>query len=116
MDAEGIVLPGGMDITNLNDFPWYGLVITLNEKYSNQLLLDKGNWPFFRSDSVVEPGEVQKIIFEGNFVASDDDYLDPTDIWWENVPYSIIVEHIRLEAKSSLDGRYDLVATLTTSN
>ena len=116
MEAEGQISSGGADITNLNDFPWYGLVITLNKKYSNRLLMDKGNWPFLRHDSVVMPGEVKAIFFEGNFVDSDDDYLDPDDIWWEGIPYTITVEHLRLEAKSKIDGPYDLVVTLTTNN
>ena len=116
MEAEATVLPGGADITNLNDFPWYGLMITLNEKYSNRLLMDKGNWPYFRHDSVVMPSEVEKIVFESNFVDSDDNYLDSDDTWWENIPYTITVENIRLEAKSKIDGPYDLMVTLTTSD
>ena len=116
MAAEATVLPGGADITNLNDFPWYGLVITLNERYSNRLLMDQGNWPYFRHDSVVTPVEVDKIIFESNFVDSGDDYLGPNDTWWKNIPYTITVENIRLEAKSKVDGPYDLMATLATGN
>ena len=116
MHAEGKIGAGGAAITNLNDFPWYGLVVTINEKYSNRLLMDKGNWPFLRYDSVVMPGEVERIVFEGNFVHSDDDYLDPDDTWWENIPYTIAVEKIRLEAKSKINGSYDLIVTLTTKN
>ena len=116
MAAEATVLPGGADITNSNDFPWYGLVITLNEKYSNRLLMDKGNWSYFRHDSVLMPGEVRKIAFESNFVHSEDDYLDPGDTWWQNIPYTITVENIRLEAKSKIDGPYDLATTLSSGN
>lgn len=104
--------PGAVDVTNLNDFPWYGLIITINEKYSNELLLDKGNWPYFSHDSVLKPGDVRKGVgFEGNFVYSEDDYLDPTDVWWEGIPYSITVERIELRAKSELNGPYDLRVT-----
>ena len=116
MAAEVSVLPGGADITNSNDFPWYGLVITLNEKYSNRLLMDKGNWPYFRHDSILMPGEVRKMAFDGNFVHSEDDYLDPDDTWWQGIPYTITVENIRLEAKSKIDGPYDLATTLFGGN
>ena len=108
MEAEATIFPGGADITNLNDFPWYGLTLTLNDNYSNRLLLDKGNWPFLRHDSVVLQGDVEVVIFEGNFVKSDDEFLDHDDTWWKNIPYTITVEKIRLEAKSEVDGSYDL--------
>ena len=112
MEADLTVYPGAVDVTNLNDFPWYGLIITINEKYSNELLLDKGNWPYFSHDSVLKPGDVRKGVgFEGNFVYSEDDYLDPTDVWWEGIPYSITVERIELRAKSELNGPYDLRVT-----
>ena len=112
MEANLVVYPGAVDITNVNDFPWYGLIVTLNEKYSNRLLMDKGNWPYFRSDRVLMPGEVwQGLGLEGNFVHSEDNYLDPTDTWWEGILNSITVERIQLDAKSRVDGPYDLRAT-----
>ncbi len=88
----------------------------MNVAQCNRFLMDTGNWPYFQHDSVGMPGEVGKIVFEGNFVDSDDGYLDPDDTWREHIPYTITLEDIRLEAKSRIDGPYDLMVTLTTSN
>ena len=111
MEAEVGTQPGAIHITNKNDFPWYGLIITLNEKYSNRLLMDRGNWPYFLSTRVHNPGETKTIPFGGNFVYSEDRYLDDTDVWWTGIAYTNVVDRIQLDAKSQVDGDYDLRAT-----
>ena len=107
MRAEATFFPADAEVTNLNDFPWYGLVITLNEEYSNRLLMDRRNWPFWRSDRAVIPGEVRYIYFRGNFVYSADERLDSSDTFWE-IRYTTPVDVLHLEAKSRIDGPYDL--------
>lgn len=111
MDAEVSTQLGAVNITNVNEFPWYGLIITLNGKYSNRLLMDRGNWPYYRSDRAVMPNEERSIPLGNNFVYSEDKYLDSTDAFFETIPFTDTVELIRLEAKSKVDGPYDLRVT-----
>ena len=106
MEATVIAFPGGLDVTNLNDFPWYGLVITVNETYSNRYYMGDPDRPYMRPDSVVQPNEVESIVFQGNFITED-------GMEWENIPFVITAEEIRLEAKTEVNGAYNLVASYT---
>ena len=60
MEATVKVYPGGLNLTNLNNFPWYGLVITLDDRYSTRYLFGDPDRPYLRHDKVVPPGEGQR--------------------------------------------------------
>ena len=106
MEAEGVIYAGGAEITNLNDFPWYGLTITLDKRYSNRYFFGDPNRPYLRRDSIVEPGAVETWSFSYDFVDVDGKR-------WEGIPFTRTVNRIDLEAKSQVDGPYDLSTTLT---
>lgn len=110
MSAEVRTRRGSIEITNKNDFHWYGLIITLNERYSNRILMDRDNWPYFDSDRVHRSGETRSLPYEDNFVHSENEYLDDEDVWWDDIEYTG-VDRIQLDAKSSKDGGYDLRST-----
>ena len=103
MEAAVKVYPGGLEWTNLNDFPWYGLVITLDDRYSNRYLFGDPDRPYLRHDKAVGPDEVQTMDF--------DNFIDADGIRWQIVPYQVTVKRVRLEAKSRVNGPYDLSAT-----
>ena len=106
MNATSTVYAEGAHLLNRNDFPWYGLVVTLNDRYSNRHLFGDPDRPHLRSDSVVEPGEFRTVTFA-------DDFIDAQGVWWETVPNRLTVKRIKLEAKSRIDGSYDLSTTLS---
>ena len=99
---------GSANVTNLNDFPWYGLVTTIDDRYTNRHFLDNPDRPYLRSTSVVEPGETDLVPFGS-------DFFDDEGNQWRIVLNQITVEKIKLEAKSQPNGQYDLMAEFTGS-
>lgn len=99
------IWPGGMSIHNENDFPWYGMVVTIEGKYSTKHHLDDPNWGFISPDSVLLPGESQRIDITA-FVDSDsNEYEGPRytgKLGLQNV------KRITVEAKTEVDGRYNM--------
>ena len=109
MEASVEVSPVSATVVNLNDFPWYGLVMTIDDRYTNRSFLDNPDRPYLRHDSMVGPGETENVGF-GN------DFFDEDGNQWKAVPYRITVKKIKLEAKFPVDGPYDLMKTMSLSS
>ena len=95
MEANVEFYVAGADVTNINDFPWYELRATLDEKYTNR-----------EHESLVKAGEIVEVIFTY-------DFYDKDGRKWRAVPFTQTVKRITLEAKSDVDGPYDLAVTVT---
>ena len=107
MTATVGVLPNGLNITNTDDFPWYGLIITIDDKYSTRYHFGDPGRNYLREDSILESGETESMPIEDNFITKDGKN-------WHAIPYQITVKKITLEAKSQINGPYDLKATFFT--
>ena len=106
MEASVVVTAGSAEVTNLNDFPWYGLVTTINDRYTNRQFLGNPDRPYLRHDSAVEPGETDLVPF-------GHDFFDDDGNQWRIVPFRITAERVMLEAKSQVNGPYDLTTVMT---
>ena len=109
MNASVHVLPGAIRMINNNDFPWYGLIITLDDRYSTRYYFGDPQRPYLRPNSIVEPGELKSTPLLGNFI-------DKNKNEYESTPYTITVGKVKLEAKTTVDGPYDLKFTISTKN
>ena len=116
MDARVNLLPGAIQIINENDFSWYGLRTTIytNEGvYSDRHLFGDNNWPWLRPDRERKPNE------EISFLTHPDYTSLQTE---DGKPYSgnsleggtlyHTIQSITLEAKTQVDGSYDLAFSI----
>ena len=108
MSAAVHVLPGGVSVINNNAFPWYGLIITVNDQYSTRYHFGDPNYSFLRPDSIVEPGELISMDV-GNFVDKDGKEF-------EAILYTVTVRRVKLEAKTKIDGSYNLELEIATAD
>ena len=97
MNASVHVLLNAIEVINNDDFPWYGLIITVN-KYSTRYYFNHPNWPFLSDDSILEPNELTSPTLSGSYSNKDG------NTW----AFESSVKKIKLEAKSQVDGPYDL--------
>ena len=109
MKAAVHVLPGAVQVTNNNDFPWYGLIITVNGRYSTRYYFGDPGRTYLRADSIEEPGEFTSMGLEDNFIDRNGNEI-------ERIPYTITVRQVELEAKTRVDGPYDLKFSIATKN
>ena len=115
MDAAIHLFPGVIDVTNKNDFPWYGLITTLNThdgRYSTRYNFGDANWHWLRPDNVQEPGEMDSPSLVGDtaFMDRDGNVFDGNRR--EEGRYTTNIREVSLEAKSIVDGPYDLAFTI----
>ena len=106
MSASVHVLPGGVIIINDNDFRWYGLIVTIDDLYSTRYRLGDPNYPFVRPDRITEPGE--------EYASLLSTHIDKNGKEFEGIVYTITVKKVKLEAKSQVDGPYDLNFEIST--
>ena len=108
MAAHVHVQAGAVNVINNNDFPWYGLITTVNDDYSTRYRFGDFNYPWIRSDSILEPGE--------RYGPSITAFIDKHGNEFEGVIYTITVKKVELEAKSQPDGPYDLSFKISTTD
>ena len=107
MTATVKIMPGAIVVINEDPFPWYGLIITVEDRYSTKYRFDDPNWGFLAEDSVLEPNEEVGPPINA--------FIDSSGNEYEGRLYTIIAAGITLEAKTSVDGQYDLRATFEFS-
>ena len=106
MSASVHVQAGGVTTINDNDFRWYGLIITIDDRYSTRYRFGDPDYFFLRPDRITEPGE------EDSFSLSL--YIDKNGKEFEGIVNTITVKNVKLEAKSQVDGPYDLNFEIST--
>ena len=106
MSASVLVQPGGVTIINDNDFRWYGLFITIDDRYSTRYRLGDPEYSFISTDRITEPGEERP--------SSLSTYIDKNGKEFEGIFHTITVKKVKLEAKSQVDGPYDLNFEIST--
>ena len=106
MSASVHVLPGTVTTINDNDFRWYGLIVTIDDRYSTRYRFGDPDYHFLRPDRITEPGE------EDHFSLSL--YIDKNGKEFEGIVNTITVKKVKLEAKSQVDGPYDLNFEIST--
>ena len=97
---------GAIVVLNNDAFPWYGIIVTVDDEYSTSYHFGDPNYPFLRPSSVVEPGELYSMDFS-NLISSGRETI-PTE------PFVIPVINIKLKATTVIDGPYDLTYEITT--
>ena len=102
MTATVKIMPGGINVYNEDTFPWYGLIINLEDGYSTKYRFNDSDWPGLRADSIVLPN--------GEWSGSITAFIDRNGTKWEGELYTVIATDVTLEAKSEIDGPYDLKA------
>ena len=102
MTATVKIMPGAIIVYNEDSFPWYGLIINLEDGYSTKYRFNDSDWPGLRADSIVLPNEE----WDGSITA----FIDKNGTEWEGKPYTVVATDVTLEAKSEVDGPYDLKA------
>ena len=102
MTATVKIMPGGVTVINEDDFSWYGLIITLHRDYSTKYRFDDPNWGFLTEDSVLEPDE--------EIGPALNAFIDKDGNEYEGQLYTILATRVTLEAKTRVDGPYDLKA------
>ena len=103
MNASVHVLPGAIRMINNNDFPWYGLIITLDDRYSTRYYFGDPQRPYLRPNSIVEPGERKSMPLADNFI-------DKNKNEFERPLHTM--SKVKLEAKTAVDSSYDLKFTI----
>ena len=96
------VLPGAVDVINENTFPWHGLIVTANRRYSTRHRFGDFNWGFLSKDSVLAPNEL--------IGPPTDAFIDSDGNGVGGKPYTIVIQRVELEARTRADGPYDLKA------
>ena len=103
MTATVQIMPGAVNVINEDTFPWYGLTITLDDRYSTKYRFGDWNWGWLREDSILEPNEEIGPPIHA--------FIDKNGNEYEGELYTIIATDVTLEAKTRVDGPYDLKAT-----
>ena len=106
MSASVHVQAGAVTTINDNDFRWYGLIVTIDDRYSTRYRFGDPDYHFLRPDIITEPGE------EDHFPLSL--YIDKNGKEFEGIVNTITVKKVKLEAKSQVDGPYDLNFEIST--
>ena len=107
MNAHVNVLPGGVQIFNNDPFPWYGLIVTIDDHYSSKYYFDSDGYnPPSDPEAIVEPGELDAYTL--------DFLVDKDGNEFEGKLYTITISKVKLEAKTQVDGPYDLYFEITT--
>ena len=104
MTATVKILPGAIDVINEDTFPWHGLIITIDDRYSTKYHFGDFNWGFLSEDSILQPQEETGAPIDGGFI-------DKNGKEFEGKLYTIIAGKVDLEARTRADGPYDLKAT-----
>ena len=107
MTATVGIYAGSVEVINEDTFPWHGLLITLNDRYSTKYRLGDSNYPFIREDRILEP----KDDYQPSLTA----FIDKSGNEYPGEVYTIIATKVKLEAKTKVDGPYDLKATFRFS-
>ena len=102
MTATVQFLPRFIRVYNDNTFPWYGPIITLDDSYSTKYLLDDPYHPYLSKDKEILPDE--------EYGASQDAMVNERGVSYYDVYGSRFLSAVTLEAKSKIDGPYDLRA------
>ena len=108
MTATVKIMPGAIIVYNEDTFPWYGLIINLKDGFSTKYRFNDSDWPGLRADSIVLPNEETG----GSITA----YIDRNGNEYEGQLYTILATDVTLEAKSEVDGPYDLKANFYFSS
>ena len=106
MSASVHVQAGAVTTINDNDFRWYGLIVTIDDRYSTRYRFGDPDYHFLRPDIITEPGEGD------HFPLSL--YIDKNGKEFEGIVNTITVKKVKLEAKSQVDGPYDLNFEIST--
>ena len=106
MNARVNVWAGAVVVLNNDTFPWYGIIVTVDDEYSTSYHFGDPNYGFLRPSSVVEPGELSPMSFS-NLINSDRETMP-------GEPFVIPVINIKLKATTLIDGPYDLTYEITT--
>ncbi len=106
MNAHVNVWAGAIVVLNNDAFPWYGIIVSVDDEYSTSYHFGDPNYPFLRPSSVVEPGELYSMDFS-NLINSGRETI-PTE------PFVIPEINVKLEATTLIDGDYDLTYEITT--
>ena len=106
MNAHVNVWAGAVVVLNNDAFPWYGIIVTVDDEYSTSYHFGDPNYGFLRPSSVVEPGELYTMAFS-NMINSDRGKMP-------GEPYVIPMINIKLKATTMIDGPYDLTYEITT--
>ena len=107
MAATVRIKPGAILVINEDTFPWYGLIITLGGSHSTKHHFGDPNWFWLSKDSVLLPSEETGPGFAA--------FIDGHGNEWEGKPSKIVVTKVTIEAKTDVDGPYDLHATFNFS-
>ena len=107
MTATVKIMPGAIYVFNEDTFPWYGLIITINDRYSTKYRFGDRNWGFLSKDSILHPKD--------DIGPSITAFIDKNDNEYEGELYTIIATDVTLEVKTRVDGPYDLKATFDFS-
>ena len=107
MTATVKIMPGAIEVINEDPFPWYGLTITLKDRYSTKYRFGDRNWGFLVEDSILEPNEDIGPVLNA--------FIDKDGNEYEGELYTILATRVTLEAKTRVDGSYDLKATFDFS-
>ena len=100
MTATVRIKAGAIYVINEDTFPWYGLIITLHDRWTTEHRFDDQNWPWLRDDSILLPSEETKPAITA--------FIDDRGSEYEGKLYTIIAVKVTLRAKTSVDGPYDL--------
>ena len=106
MNAHVNVWAGAVVVLNNDAFPWYGIIVTVDDEHSTSYHFGDPNYGFLRPSSVVEPGELYTMSFS-NMINSDRETMP-------GEPYVIPMINIKLKATTMIDGPYDLTYEITT--
>ena len=107
MTATVKILPGAIYVTNEDSFPWYGLIITLkNGRYSTKYRFGDRNYPV-QEDSEQLPNQERGPPLHF--------FIDKNGNEYEGELYTILATDVTLEAKTRVEGPYDLKASFEFS-
>ena len=106
MNAHVNIWAGAVVVLNNDTFPWYGIIVTVDDEYSTSYHFGDPNYGFLHPSSVVEPRELYTMAFS-NIINSDRETMP-------GEPYVIPVIKIKLKATTMIDGPYDLTYEITT--
>ena len=116
MNARINLLPGAIEIINENDFSWYGLrttIYTNDGVYSDRHLFGNDNWPWLRPDRERKPNEETSVMTHpDNTSLQTEDGKPYSGNTLEGGTLYHTIQSITLEAKTKVDGPYDLAFSI----
>ena len=108
MAAHVHVLPGAVKVINNNEFPWHGLIITINDDFSTRYRMNDPNYYAMRPERMIQPDEEVSPSLEF--------YSDKSGKEFEGILYTVTIKNVELEARSRPDGPYDLSLEISTTD